>query len=64
MLLPQKPDAVDHLLGSGTGCVETSRETGIFFLEELNALRRDNPFHARRLEALDPRFGLKGATTE
>jgi hypothetical protein len=64
MLLPEKPDAVDHLLSSGTRCIETSGETGILFLEELNALRGDNALHAGRLEALDPRLGLKRATTE
>jgi hypothetical protein len=64
VLLPQKSDAINHLLRSGARCIETSCETGIFFFEELNALRRDNALHARRLEALDPRLSLKRATTE
>jgi hypothetical protein len=64
VLLPQKPDAVNHLLSSGPRCIESSGETGILFLEKLNPLRRDNALHARGLEALDPRFGLKRTTTE
>jgi hypothetical protein len=64
VLLTQKPDAVNHLLSSGARCIETSGETGILFLEELNALRRDNALHASGLETLDPRLSLKRTTTE
>jgi hypothetical protein len=64
VLLTQKPDAIDHLLRSGARSIETSGESGVLFLQELNALRRDNALYARGLEALDARLGLKRATSE
>jgi hypothetical protein len=64
VLLPEKSDAVDDLLGARTRCVETSGESGVFALEILNALRRDDSLHSRRLETLEPRLGLQCAASK
>jgi hypothetical protein len=64
VLLPQKPDAVYHLLRSGARRIETVGEACILLLEELNALGGHDSLHSSRLEALDPRLCLKRATTE
>jgi len=61
VLLFEKPDAIDHLLGSGTRRIESARESRVLSLQELDALGRDNAFHARRLETFEPRLSLKRA---
>jgi hypothetical protein len=64
MLLSEKADAVDHLLGSRAGCLEAVVESGILLLKELDALRRDDTFRAGDLEALETSLGLEGAAAE
>jgi hypothetical protein len=38
MLLPEKPNAIDHLLRSCTRGIEPGRESGVLSFEKLNAL--------------------------
>jgi hypothetical protein len=61
VLLSEKSDAVDHLLGSRAGSLETRGETGIFALEKLHSLRGNDTLHSGRLQALEPRLGLQRA---
>jgi hypothetical protein len=64
VLLPQKPNTVDHLLGTSTRCFETSGESGVLALEVLYALGRYYSLHSRRLEGLEPRLGLQRAASK
>ena len=64
MLLPEESDAIDHLLSSFACSSESLGEASVLPLEELDALRRDDSLHSRRLETLQPRFRLKRATSK
>ena len=61
MLLSEEPDAIDHLLSSRTGSLESTVETGILFLEELDALGRHNALNSGDFQALESSFCLEGA---
>jgi hypothetical protein len=64
MLLSQKADAVDHLLGPGARGIQPARESRVLLLEMLDALRGHNTLHSRRLEALDAGFRLESTAAE
>ncbi len=58
MLLAQKANAVDHLLGSRSRGIQPARESGVLSLKKLNALGGHDALHSRGLEALDARLRL------
>lgn len=64
MLLPEKADAIDHLLRSCARGIEPAGETSIFFLQKLNALRGYDSLHSGRLQALDARLRLQRPAAE
>jgi len=64
MLLAQKANAVDHLLGPGARRVEATRESGVLRLQKVNPLRRHDSLHSCGLEALDARLCLQSAAAE
>ncbi len=64
MLLAQKANAVDHLLGPGARRIEPARESGVLRLKKLNALRGHYSLHAGGLEALDTRLRLQRTAAE
>jgi len=46
MLLAQKANAVDHLLGSRSRGVQPARESGVLCLKKLNALGGYDALHS------------------
>jgi len=61
VLLSEKADAVDHLLGSRPRRLEAGGEARVLALEELHAFWRGNALHSGHLETLETRFGLQRA---
>jgi hypothetical protein len=59
MLLAQKANTVDHLLGPGACRIEPTRETGVLRLQKVNPLRRHDSLHSGGLETLDARLRLE-----
>jgi hypothetical protein len=64
VLLPKEADPIDHLLRARARSLQPTVEAGVFPLEKLNALRRDNALASRCLEPFEPSFCLQRATTE
>jgi hypothetical protein len=64
VLLSEETHPIDHLLGAGAGRLEARVETGVLALQELDALRRNNPLHSGGLQALETRFCLKRAASK
>jgi hypothetical protein len=64
VLLLQESDSVDYLLSACTRGLEPTRESSVFTLQKLDALRRNDSLYSRRLQALETRLGLKRATTK
>jgi len=64
MLLPEKANAIDHLLRSRTRGIETAGESGVLFLQKLYALGGHDPLYSGRFQALDARFRLQRPTAE
>ncbi len=64
MLLPQKANAVDHLLGSRARGIEPARESGVLCLQKLNALGGHDSLHSGGLQALDARLRLQSTAAE
>jgi hypothetical protein len=64
VLLFEKSDAIDHLLRSGACRLESASQSGVLSFQKLNALGRNDTLHSCRLEALEPRLGLKRTSTK
>src|SRR5688500_15597293 len=64
MLLSEKANAIDHLLCTCSCRVEPVSEAGVFPLQVLNTLGRDDSLHSRRLQTLQPRLSLQSAAPE
>jgi hypothetical protein len=64
VLLPEEPDPIDHLLCPIAGSGEALGQSRVLPLEELNALRRDDPFHSGRFEGLQARLSLEGTAAK
>jgi hypothetical protein len=61
VLLSEKANPVDHLLGAVASRLEAAAETGVLPLEELHALGRDDSFDSGRFESLETRLRLERA---
>lgn len=64
MLLPEKPDAIEHLARASPGLFQTGLEFGVLALESIDVLRTHAFGAGNALQCLYSRFGLLRAATK